>query len=189
MSIAESLTALQNAKTAIKNSIIAKGVVVSDSDGYADFSSKIDAISGGGGITPTGTININENGTFDVTQYASALVNVAGGGSDLPSNYHTGSFTLDGSESEKVFAHGCSVTPTIVFVVCDSISTSGETNKTVASLLAGTHELGIIINYQGVIGTALDSWGTMTADNTNATFKPRASYPFKAGAYHWIAIE
>ena len=30
-----------------------------------------------GGITPTGSITITENGTVDVTQYASAVVNVS----------------------------------------------------------------------------------------------------------------
>lgn len=32
------------------------------------------------GITPTGTISITQNGTVDVTQYASANINVSGGG-------------------------------------------------------------------------------------------------------------
>ena len=31
---------------------------------------------GGGGITPTGTLNITENGEYDVTAYASVIVNI-----------------------------------------------------------------------------------------------------------------
>ena len=47
----------------------------------AQFEEAIDAIPTGG-ITPTGTINITENGSVDVTQYATANVNVSGGGDD-----------------------------------------------------------------------------------------------------------
>ena len=76
MSIASEITRLQNAKASIKTSIENKGVTVGD--GTLDtYASKIDAIETG--ITPTGTINITENGTYDVTDKASANVNVNSG--------------------------------------------------------------------------------------------------------------
>lgn len=69
--------------TAIANAIRTK-LGVSTQYSLDDMPTAIASISGGG-ITPTGTLPITENGTYDVTQFASAAVNVScgGGGSDL----------------------------------------------------------------------------------------------------------
>jgi hypothetical protein len=64
--------------TSVANAIRTKGGT-SDSLAFpAGFVSAVQAIPTG--ITPSGTKSITENGTYDVTQYASAEVNVSGGG-------------------------------------------------------------------------------------------------------------
>lgn len=47
--------------------------------------------SAAGGVRPTGTLTVTENGTYDVSAYASAAVNVAGSGGWL----HAASFGAD----------------------------------------------------------------------------------------------
>ena len=71
------------------------GLIITDSQYYTDIAdairaklstsstylpeemaSAIGSISGGGGITPTGTYSISANGTYDITEYASVAVSV-----------------------------------------------------------------------------------------------------------------
>jgi hypothetical protein len=56
-----------------------------------DFADRIKEISTG--IEPTGTINIVQNGTYDVTEYASAVVDVAGSSNSPKLNAPTISWT------------------------------------------------------------------------------------------------
>ena len=74
MSIASEIERLINAKVDIKLSIENKGVNVDDDATLDDYPDYIDNIQTG--TTPTGTVNITTNGTTDVTNYASANVNV-----------------------------------------------------------------------------------------------------------------
>lgn len=73
MSVASEIARLQNAKASIKTAIENKGVTVGDIKLDA-YSAKIDEISTG--AEPTGTLEITENGTYDVKQKAYAKVAV-----------------------------------------------------------------------------------------------------------------
>ena len=78
-----------NGKTLIANAITGKGVNTNATDSFQTMATNIKNISsgsGGGGIIPTGTKEITQNGTYDVTNFASILVNVASsGGGNLES--------------------------------------------------------------------------------------------------------
>ena len=135
MSIASEITRLQNAKASIKTSIENKGVTVGD--GTLDtYASKIDAIETG--ITPTGTINITENGTYDISDKASANVNVDADVSDYFTDtiskgtaYDNGgwlktvkkfpTFTVSGTDATYMFA-------SFPFTTIPLLDTSNVTN-------------------------------------------------------------
>ena len=81
MSIATKLAKLKTIKQDIKSALEEKGQTPSNV--FSTYANNIRAIETGG-ITPSGEIEITENGTYDVTNYASANVNVASsGGSDI----------------------------------------------------------------------------------------------------------
>lgn len=64
--IEENLTLLKNTKSSIKQSIINKGVEVSDTDSFASYANKIDEIPTGGSLQEK-SVSITENGQSSVT--------------------------------------------------------------------------------------------------------------------------
>lgn len=143
MSIASEITRLQTAKADIKAAIENKGVTVPSEATLDDYADYIDEISGGSGgivITDTvdaaggtireitaqeisGTLSITQNGTHDVTQYASAEVNVSGGGGTL---IESGTFTVATKSKNYDIVHNLGTAPNFCFIFPIDVHTDSD---------------------------------------------------------------
>ena len=91
----DNLNIIESVKTDIKTAIEAKGVDMTGVS-FPGYASKIGEISGGGGVNPSGTLNISENGVYDVYSYSSASVDVHPSTSLSETYLSNGSYTITG---------------------------------------------------------------------------------------------
>lgn len=132
--------------------------------------------SSGGGITPTGTINITTNGTHDVTNYASANVNVSSSASSLQTktniNPTTSSQTItadsgyDGLSSVQINAMpgGSASTPATTVTANPSISVNSSGLITATTSASQSVTPTVSAGYVSA-GTA----GTITVSGSNTS--------------------
>lgn len=130
-----------------------------------------------GGVSPSGTINISENGTFDVSSYASALVNVS-------SNFQTGSFTPTSNPSYVTF--NVTGSPTTVFVYATNTSYSSSVVAFFIILPSGAAAEG---RYSSSSGSWTFKSATATISNGVVKCTDAIGYGFtKNITYNWIAF-
>lgn len=96
----------------IADAIRAKGGTSASISFPNGFTTAIAAIPTG--ITPTGSVNITENGTVDVTNYASAIVNVSGGGSSEYELLYSGEVTVNQTSTSETTVATISVGSSIL---------------------------------------------------------------------------
>ena len=72
MSVTDKLNAIKTAKTNIKQAIINKGVTFDGTEIFDDYADKIREI---GPDIPAATLTVTQDGTYNVTNYTSAIVN------------------------------------------------------------------------------------------------------------------
>lgn len=181
--------------------------VTADS-GYDGLSQVVVSATSSEGIVPTGTKEITENGTYDVSAYASAFVNVpTSGGVSNSEHYATGTIEFNGVNALDI-DWNLPFTPRAVQIIkTDGIDytangCAGYCFSTFGENAFSHHPNAATLkdkcSYHGCLETHSD-WATylgISGTNTITTsvtaekgsFSPRsAAYPWQAGTYKWEA--
>ena len=158
-------------KGAVSSHSISVTPSVTNTTGYITGSTKTGtAVSVSASELVSGTLSITENGTADVTNYASVDVSVSGGGGSL--TVASATKTLTASASSISFTN-LSGSPTS-FVITSSADQSTGGTKSVAVAYDGTNLFGMNVTTQAENDTGFSksySNGTLIVTATSATFE------------------
>lgn len=189
MSIESEIARLQNAKeilkAAINNKLASTTNITNETlDEYASFVDNI--TTGGGGINPSGSIEVTENGTYDVTNYASALVDIATIGGT--SRVTTGTFTISEDCEEYTFSE-LDFKPDM-FLICAETMGQGYVRT---AMWLHSDILKLLLCYKNAasvsVTTVVDSNSYTSIATNSITIKRYLTNNILAGNYKYIAIK
>lgn len=141
----------------------------------------------GGGIIPTGTLSITENGTYDVTNYASAVVNVPTSSGSSSIKMVQGTFTLDADATSYTLT-GLGFRPKL-FIVKGDIGTASvaRTAYWVKNAFTGESITCCHKSTNASITTVTSEVYSAYTDD-GFTVKQYLTNPLIAGTYSYIAL-
>lgn len=153
------------------------------------------SIGGNGGIVPTGNINITGNGTFDVTQYAQAIVNVASsdGASGSINGTSMGTIivteNITDSTTGVTVEHGLGTAPSQILITSKN-AVGMNVKGTVGGFYMGEGVIcGASCSADDTKTLSLSVKSIANVTETSFSFVPRsASYPIPAGEYVWLVL-
>lgn len=131
---------------------------------------------GGGGITPTGSLPISSNGTYNVTNYAQAVVNV-------PQSGQTQAVTITPSGQEIV------ASPDSGYVGFSQVTVEGDFNLLPRNIAAGVTIYGVTGTLEpGPSSTLPSEYDDFVAEALRRSGNPDHDKYFVAESAGWVSI-